>query len=199
MIDITCRLWQNNCDARGSCFFYDNESMSHNLLGVTLVGKFFASLFFFLALICYKLPPTNQVNGKETNLKNNSNIGIINTNTTREGEGRDANVTVGQLRLRDKTNTWSVFADGGYSHITMQGENGEEVKSGFRNTLSFSKVSGKFNFSTGFSQESDTWDINDLGYMRAPNEFRVYGRMNYNIYEYAVFRVCWCFKIVRIK
>lgn len=119
----------------------------------------------------------------DQNLKNNSSFGVINTNTMREGPARDANVTVAQLRLRDKTNTWSIFADGGYSHIVTQGENGEEVKSGFRNTLSFSKVSGKFNFSTGFSQESDGWDINDLGYMRAPNEFRVYGRMNYNIYK----------------
>ena len=119
----------------------------------------------------------------DQNLKNNSNIGVINTNVTREGNGSDANVTVGQVRLRDKTNTWSLFADGGYSHIIIPGENGNDVKSGFRNTLSFSKVSGKFNFSTGFSQVSDGWDINDLGYMRAPNEFRVYGRMNYNIYK----------------
>ena len=119
----------------------------------------------------------------DQNLKNNSNIGIINTNVTREGSGRDANVTVGQIRLRDKTNTWSVFADGGYSHIVTQGENGQEVSTGFRNTLAFSKVSGKFNFTTGLSQESDTWDINDLGFLRAPNEFRVYTRMNYNIYK----------------
>lgn len=119
----------------------------------------------------------------DQNLKNNSNFGIINTNTLREGGGRDANVTVGQIRLRDKTNTWSLFADGGYSHVVTEGENGEEVKNGFRNTLSFSKVSGKFNFTTGFSQESDTWDINDLGFIRAPNEFRVYSRANYNIYK----------------
>ena len=119
----------------------------------------------------------------DQNLKNNSNFGIINTNVTREGSGRDANVTVGQIRLRDKTNTWSIFADGGYSHIATQGENGKEVKSGFRNSLTFSKVSGKFNFSTGFKQISDTWDINDLGFLRAPNQFRVYSRMNYNIYK----------------
>jgi uncharacterized protein DUF5916 len=119
----------------------------------------------------------------DQNLKNNSNVGIINTNVIREGGGRDANVTVGQIRLRDKTNTWGIFADGGYSHVVTQGENGEEVKNGFRNTLSFSKVSGKFNFSTGVSQKSDTWDINDLGFIRAPNEFRVFGRANYNIYK----------------
>lgn len=124
----------------------------------------------------------------DQSLKNNSSFGIINTNVTREGSGRDANVTVAQIRLRDKTNTWSLFADGGYSHVVTQGEDGEEVKNGFRNTLSFSKVSGKFNFTTGFSQESDTWDINDLGFIRAPNEFRVFARMAYNIFKpFAVF------------
>ncbi len=116
-------------------------------------------------------------------MKNNSNFGIINTNVTREGAGRDANVTVGQIRLRDKTNTWSVFADGGYSHVVTQGENGKEVKSVFRNTFMFSKVSGKFNFTTGLAQISDTWDINDLGFLRAPNEFRVFSRMSYSIYK----------------
>ncbi len=119
----------------------------------------------------------------DQNLKNNSSFGVINTNVTREGEGRDANVTVGQLRLRDKTNTWSLFADGGYSHVVTQGEDGEEVTNGFRNTLAFSKVSGKFNFTTGMSQESDTWDINDLGFLRAPNEFKVYARGSYSIYK----------------
>jgi len=119
----------------------------------------------------------------DQNLKNNSNFGIINTNVLREGSGRDANVTVGQIRLRDKTNTWSVFADGGYSYIVSQGENGEEVLKGFRNTLSFSKVSGKFNFTTGMSQKSDSWDINDLGYLRIPNEFKIYARGSYNIYK----------------
>lgn len=119
----------------------------------------------------------------DQNLKNNSNFGIINTNVTREGTGRDANVTVGQIRLRDKTNTWSIFADGGYSHVVEQGENGKEIKTGFRNTLAFSKVSGKFNFNTGLSQESEDWDINDLGFIRAPNEFRVYLRTSYNIYK----------------
>ena len=119
----------------------------------------------------------------DQNLKNNSSFGIINTNVIREGSGRDANVTVGQVQLRDKTNTWGLFADGGYSHITTLEDSIETVKSGFRNRFFFSKVSGKFNFRTGVSMESDTWDINDLGYLRAPNEFEVSSRFSYNIYK----------------
>ncbi len=119
----------------------------------------------------------------DQNLKNNSSFGVINTNTLREGTGRDANVTVAQIRLRDKTNTWSLFADGGYSRVVTYEDNNKKIKTGFRTTLSFSKVSGKLNFTTGFSQESDTWDINDLGFLRAPNEFRLYARGSYNIYK----------------
>lgn len=119
----------------------------------------------------------------DQNLKNNSNFGIINTNVTRAGAGRDANVTLGQLRLRDKTNTWSFFTEGGYSHISTYDEGDKEVKNGFRSRVSFSKVSGKFNFTVGTSQESDNWDINDIGYLRAPNEFNVYSSFNYNIYK----------------
>lgn len=54
LIDITCKLWQNSCGEQGSCFIYDNLSMSHNMLAIGLSGKFLSSLFFFLALIFYK-------------------------------------------------------------------------------------------------------------------------------------------------
>lgn len=57
LIDITCRLWQTKCDEQGSCFFYDNQQMSNNLLAVVLVGKFLSAMFFFCALILYKTPP----------------------------------------------------------------------------------------------------------------------------------------------
>ena len=119
----------------------------------------------------------------DQNMKNNSNFGIINTNVTREGEGRDANVTLAQLRLRDKSNTWSFFTEGGYSHVTTFDEGEKQLKDGFRSTVSFSKVSGKFNFTVGNYQESDDWDINDMGYLQAANEFRVYSYLSYNIYK----------------
>ena len=56
LIDITCRLWQTKCDEQGSCFFYDNQQMSRNILAVSIVGKFLSALFFFCALILYKTP-----------------------------------------------------------------------------------------------------------------------------------------------
>ena len=60
LIDITCELWQTTCDEQGSCFFYDNQQMSQNLLAVSLVGKFLSALFFFCALILYKMPQSEE-------------------------------------------------------------------------------------------------------------------------------------------
>lgn len=60
LIDITCKLWQNSCGEQGSCFFYDNRSMSYNMMAIGLVGKFLSSLFFFLALVLYKSAPCDE-------------------------------------------------------------------------------------------------------------------------------------------
>ena len=56
------------------------------------------------------------------NLKNNSSVSFVNTNVTREGENRDANVTVGEVSLfspngkykfRSNVNVSSIFEGGG--------------------------------------------------------------------------------------
>lgn len=60
LIDITCDLWQDDCGEQGSCFSYDNKQMSHNMLAIILSGKFLSGLFFFLALILYKVPKHEQ-------------------------------------------------------------------------------------------------------------------------------------------
>ena len=54
MIDISCALWQSQCDTQGSCFFYDTKNMSQNLLSISVVGKVFSSVFFLVALLLYK-------------------------------------------------------------------------------------------------------------------------------------------------
>ncbi|XP_021347931.1 solute carrier organic anion transporter family member 4A1-like [Mizuhopecten yessoensis] len=57
LIDVSCVLWQRDCGQDGSCFFYDNQNMSNNLLSVGLVGKFLSTLFFLLALLLYRGAP----------------------------------------------------------------------------------------------------------------------------------------------
>ncbi|MDH5382054.1 MAG: carbohydrate binding family 9 domain-containing protein, partial [Cyclobacteriaceae bacterium] len=121
----------------------------------------------------------------DQNLKNNSNIGLINTNVYRSNKGRNANVTLAQASLRDKTNTWSLYSQFGYGHLsdTVFNSSDRNITDGFKYTLYFSKVSGNFQFNLGRNVESDTWNINELGYMRAANEVNHNLNLKYNIYK----------------
>ncbi len=56
LIDKTCRLWQHPCPDKGSCLFYDNATMGHYLLAMSMLGKGLAFFFFFMALILYRPP-----------------------------------------------------------------------------------------------------------------------------------------------
>jgi hypothetical protein len=116
-------------------------------------------------------------------LKNNSYIGLINTNVVRADGYRDANVTVADFRIRDKTNTWSISGSGGLSQIFTTEERIAMNTKGFRARLFLSKVSGKLQYSLGGSIESDKWDINDLGFMRQNNRINYSSRISYNIYK----------------
>ncbi|MEL6652308.1 MAG: DUF5916 domain-containing protein, partial [Bacteroidota bacterium] len=58
----------------------------------------------------------------DQNLKNNSNISIINTNVTRSDGGRNANVTGSSFSFFDKSNTWNVSGSMGLSQIYEKAE-----------------------------------------------------------------------------
>jgi hypothetical protein len=119
----------------------------------------------------------------DQNLKNNSSIGLINTNVMRAGHYRDANVTLMDFRFRDRSNTWSLSGSNGLSQIFTNEEYQAINTQGFKSRLFFSKVSGKFQFSTGATIESDEWDINDLGFMRQNNRINYSTHLSYNIYK----------------
>ena len=119
----------------------------------------------------------------DQSLKNNSYIGLINTNVIRQGDFRDANVTLGDFRFRDRTNTYSISGSAGLSQIFTVEDDERINTQGFRSRLFLSKVSGKIQFNTGVQVESDTWDINDLGFMRRNNRVDYSGRIGYNIFK----------------
>jgi hypothetical protein len=119
----------------------------------------------------------------DQNLKNNSSVGLINTNVIRRGTAPDANVTVADFRFRDKTNTWSLSGSGGLSQILAQVDSGMVNTTGYKTNLYFSKISGKFQFSSGMRVESDTWEINDLGFQRTNNSITSRISTSYNIYK----------------
>jgi hypothetical protein len=99
-------------------------------------------------------------------LKGRSSLTFTNTNVTRSGIARDANVSALDFAFYDKKNIYALTGTARYSMI-----NDKNGKNGYNTQLSIKKVSGKFQFEIGQNIESENYNPNDLGFLQAPNEF----------------------------
>lgn len=117
----------------------------------------------------------------DQNLKNNSNIGVINTNVIRTDGGNDANVTGVDFNILDKTNTYRVSGRGAASMIFDEDKKGPDV--GYTYRIGVSKVSGNFQYGLSHNVESDNYNINDLGFIRSSNEVGYGAAISYNIFK----------------
>lgn len=115
----------------------------------------------------------------DQNLKNNSNIALINTNVMREGGARDANVTGIDFEFRDKANVYGLAGGGSLSQLFLPGE----VSLGHRYNLGFRRLSGNFNWGVSYYMESDTYNNNDLGFITSNNEQQWSAYAEYDIFE----------------
>ena len=112
-------------------------------------------------------------------LKNNSFITFTNTNVTREGDTRDANVEKLQVQIGTPDNSYTFYGDVSFSHIFED----KDRNDGFGSFLMFEKSSGNFRFKAAQNIESDTYEINDLGFLSNNNEFKHYGELAYYIFK----------------
>ncbi|OAV44100.1 hypothetical protein A3850_006120 [Lewinella sp. 4G2] len=112
----------------------------------------------------------------DQNLPNNSSVTLINTNVLREGNETDANVTGLLFDLHNKANEYSVRGDFGLSQRFLPGEK----STGHKASLSLNKISGNWTWTLRASEESDTYDPNDLGLLFSNNERFFMGRLGYN-------------------
>ncbi|WPO80844.1 DUF5916 domain-containing protein [Flavobacterium sp. KACC 22761] len=108
--------------------------------------------------------------------RKNSSVTFINTNVTRNGHYRDANVTGLAWDLNTKANTYSLYGNAKYSHINM-----EENKNGVFTTIGFAETSGKYRYSIGSDFVTKDYDPNDLGINFYTNYYNFYGNANYRI------------------
>ena len=93
--------------------------------------------------------------------RKNSTVSLINTNVTRSGSYRDANVTAGVFDLNTKRNTFNLKGDFKYSFI-----NDDfllEDQKGYNTSLLFAETSGKYRYKLSGQYISKDYDINDLG------------------------------------
>ncbi|MBY0480988.1 MAG: carbohydrate binding family 9 domain-containing protein [Chitinophagaceae bacterium] len=111
-------------------------------------------------------------------LKGRSSFTFTNTNVWRSGGTRNANVSGLDLNLFDKKNRYNFIWQARYSSIT-----GVDKHDGYKQTVGIAKVSGNWQWGVSNNIESERYDPNDLGYLRAPNEFSASGRIGYYIFK----------------
>ena len=101
----------------------------------------------------------------DQNLPNNSSVTLINTNVIREGEARDANVTGLLWDIHNRANAYAVRGEVKHSRQYQPGND----RNGHALNLNLARISGQLTWEVGYGEESDTYDVNDLGLLFANN------------------------------
>jgi hypothetical protein len=111
--------------------------------------------------------------------RKNSSVSFVNTNVTRNGEFRDANVSALVFDLNTKKNTYKLNGDFKYSYVN-EILNVEDRK-GINTSLNFAETSGKYRYSFGGQYISKYFDNNDLGINFQTHYHALYGNGSYRI------------------
>ncbi len=109
----------------------------------------------------------------------NSSVSLINTNVTRNGHFRDANVTGLVFDISNKRNTYNIQGQAKMSHLNLL----DSTSTGYSTFFGIRKAHGKFRYSFDHSYADTKYDINDLGllYRNNYNNFGV--DISYRIFE----------------
>ncbi|MGB0522244.1 MAG: DUF5916 domain-containing protein [Flammeovirgaceae bacterium] len=120
----------------------------------------------------------------DKNLKNNSNIGFINTSVIRKDGQPDALVSGADFRFNDKTNTYSVQGFGAVTQVMTRSLEGERTNDvGYKYFLRAGKNSGTWQYWVSRNVESDNYNPRDMGFLRAPNEVSHRAQISYNQFK----------------
>lgn len=109
--------------------------------------------------------------------RKNSSVSLVNTNVTRNGSYRDANVSALVFDLNTKENTYKLNGDFKYSYLSAFGDKA----TGINTSMSLSETSGKFRYYVGGQYVSKDYDNNDLGLTFQTHYHSVNGGASYRI------------------
>lgn len=109
----------------------------------------------------------------------NSSVALVNTNVTRNGEFRDANVSAVVYDLNTKNNKFNLTGDFKYSYINEYGDN--DNQEGINTAIQIGKKGGKWRYNAGGSYISKKYDANDLGITFTNNLHSIYTNLGYRI------------------
>lgn len=108
----------------------------------------------------------------------NSALTLINTNVTRDGSFRDANVTGLQWHVEDKSSTYNIDGSFAMSNISDDIYN---PNTGYTFDTSIGKHSGTWQWEVGYNFENKDYNPNDLGILFSNNEQRIYSSFGYRL------------------
>jgi hypothetical protein len=108
--------------------------------------------------------------------RKNSSVSFVNTNVTRNGSFRDANVSALVWDLNTKKNTYNLSGDFKYSYV-----NDITAKKGIYSSLNIGETSGQYRYNLGADIITKDFDNNDLGINFQTNYYSLYGNANYRI------------------
>ncbi|WP_321539407.1 DUF5916 domain-containing protein [Flavobacterium piscinae] len=106
----------------------------------------------------------------------NSSVSFINTNVTRFGDFRDANVTGIVYDINSKGNKFNISGD-----LKMSSIYDDKKGNGYSTYINFGKTYGKYRYSIASQYVSKDFDINDLGINFITNYHNVAANFNYRI------------------
>lgn len=106
----------------------------------------------------------------------NSSVSFVNTNVTRFGDFRDANVTGIIYNINTTGNRFNVSGD-----LKMSSIYDSEEPNGYSSYFSIGKTYGKSRYSIATNYVSENFDINDLGINFVTNYRNLYLNYNYRI------------------
>ncbi len=114
----------------------------------------------------------------DQNLKNNSSVTLTNTNVLRDGSFNDANVTGIDFKLNTKDNNYFLK---GWSALTAKF--GNNVNSGYNAGINIGKQKGNLVYNLSYNEESDSFDINDLGFNAVNNKRNSNAQISYRTFK----------------
>lgn len=109
----------------------------------------------------------------------NSSVSLVNTNVTRNGEFRDANVSALVYDLNTKKNTYNLKGDFKYSYVNEYAD--FEDRDGISTYISLGETSGKIRYDFGGTYVSEDYDNNDLGILFENNYHGFFVNASYRI------------------
>ena len=114
-------------------------------------------------------------------LKNSSTVRFYNTNVTRDRKGRDADVADLSLALKNKKQTYVLYAQ--YSESMLFNKDSLPLQTGSRIFLGMDKLQGNLLYGYYHMNTGKTFESNDLGYQTNYDEGYDGMHIDYNWYE----------------